>query len=466
MRRLSLRSHVLIAALLAGAGCADDFVAPAARPPQIETSAVTPNPHNVVSVIVSAQAPFADSVAVRYGVAGERLDSVTPAVAPADASGLVPVLGLAAGTDYTLQVVAYGGGQQALGELLTFTTGPLPDDLPGYVAGGDDPSPGYVLFAAGMYGIVIDNAGRVVWYRRFPAGPGLNFQAQPTGHYVARPPPADPLQPAAWIEIDPLGDVTRTLGCAGQLVPRFHDLLVRPDGSYWILCDETRTMNLAEQGGRADARVIGTVVQHVSAAGSLLFEWSPFDHFEITDLAAAERGGATVNWTHGNALDLDVDGNLLVSFRSLSEITKIDTRSGDVLWRMGGLRNQFAFQETPMPAFARQHSVRATAQGHLLLLDNLGNPAESRAERYVYDAQARTARLVASYGSSPAIAAQLGGTTQDLPGGRTLVSFGSAERVEEYDASGNVVWRIEAPGYVFRAQRIHSLYRPGIGSPR
>jgi hypothetical protein len=39
--------------------------------------------------------------------------------------------------------------------------------------------------------------------------------------------------------------------------------------------------------------------------------------------------------------------------------------------------------------------------------------------------------------------------------------------VEEYDAAGNVVWRIEGePGYVFRAQRIISLYQPGVGLPR
>ena len=54
-----------------------------------------------------------------------------------------------------------------------------------------------------------------------------------------------------------------------------------------------------------------------------------------------------------------------------------------------------------------------------------------------------------------------------MPDGRTLVSFGTAGRVEEYDATGNVVWRIEAsPGCVFRAQRMKSLYQPGVGLPR
>jgi hypothetical protein len=458
------RARVLPGAtlLLASAGClGDDASSPSPRAAVIVASAVAANPHNVLSVVVTAHVRDADSVTVRYGRAGAPLADAAPAVVPDGDIAIVPVLGLHTETHYRLQVAAFGGGETVNGAVLDITTGPLPQDLPTYVAGGPDPSDGYVVFAAGAYGIVIDNSGRVVWYRRFPRGPGLNFQAQPTGRYTARPPPSDPSQPATWVELDALGNVTRTLGCARALQPRFHDLIASADGSYWILCDETRSMDLTAAGGVADAVVTGTVIQHVSGTGALLFEWSAFDHFAITDLPPEERTGALVNWTHGNAIDLDGDGNLLISFRSLNEITRIDTRTGNVLWRMGGLRNQFAFDAGEVPPFARQHGVRATGTGRILLLDNLGDPTSSRAKRYEYDEVAHTARLVGSYGSEPPVVAQLGGTTQDLPGGRALVSFGNAGRVEEYDAAGRVAWSIEQPGYVFRAQRIASLYRPG-----
>ena len=83
------------------------------------------------------------------------------------------------------------------------------------------------------------------------------------------------------------------------------------------------------------------------------------------------------------------------------------------------------------------------------------------------DERRLTARLVRSYGSAPGVVTQIGGSVQDLPGGRTLVSFGTAGRVEEYDGNGHVVWRIEqGAGYVFRAQRISSLYAPGVGGTR
>jgi hypothetical protein len=438
-------------------------------PPEIVSASAAANEHNVLSATVSVRVRRTDSVAVRFNLRDEPAagPSATPVVLVTGESVAIPVLGLIADRQYVFRTVAYGADGTTTGEPLDFATGALPSDLPRFAASGSDPSPGYVVFAAGRYGLVIDNTGRVVWYRRFPNGPGLNFMAQPTSRYVVRPPTPEAGDIEPWLELDPLGNVTRTLTCAGGLQPRLHDLILQADGSYWLLCDETRTMDLTSVGGVAAAHVTGTVIQHLAASGAPLFQWSPFEHFAITDLEPAERTGADVNWTHGNALDMDVDGNLIVSFRNLSELTKIDVRSGSVMWRMGGRRNQFTFLDAGTPAFSHQHGVRAYAPHGILLLDNIGDPTASWAERYIVDEATRTARLTRSYGSTPAAITQIGGSTQDLSGGSTLVSFGTAGRVEEYDGAGNVTWRIEGnAGYVFRAQRIRSLYQPGLGTAR
>lgn len=459
----------LCAACLAIAACSDDPAGIDPPPaPVIEDAAVAANPHNVLSAVASIRVRGADSVAFRiHDDGGEVGGTITPAVRVIGDSATVPLLGLLPEWAYAVRPIAWGPGGATVGAMLVLTTGSLPEDLPRYEAGGTDPAPGYVVFAAGAYGLVIDNTGRVVWYRRFPNGPGLSFMAQPNGRYAARPATPEPGDQEPWIELDPLGNVTRTLGCALGLQPRLHDMIAAPGGDYWLLCDETRTMDLTPFGGVAGARVTGTAAQHISATGALLFHWSPFDHFEITDVDPAERTGANVNWTHGNAIDLDADGNLVLSFRNLGEITKIDARTGAVLWRLGGRRNQFTFDGTSMPAFARQHSARALAPGELVLLDNLGDPSESRAERYALDEASRSARLIHSYGSTPGVVTQIGGSVQALAGQRTLVSFGTAGRVEEYDASGRIVWRITGgAGYVFRAQRIASLYAPGVETSR
>jgi len=457
---------VLGATIIAGLLSCTDGSQPSAPPPLVVHAAIAPGPHNVLSAVVTVTFLNTDSAAVRFGPVGEGLDSVTPATPLSSDSAALPVLGLLPETSYRLQVVAYGEGPLSTGDTLSFTTGSLPTDLPVYSAGGSDPSPGYVVFAADPYGLVIDNTGRIVWYRYLGQGPTLNFQVQPTGRYTTSPIAPVVGDPTPWVEFDPLGDETRRLGCADGLKSRFHDLLEEPDGSYWLMCDDTRVMDLTPYGGQPVALVTGTVVQHVDGHGNRLFTWTPFDHFAITDLDSASRTGATVNWTHGNAIDFDTDGNLIVSFRSLSEITKIDLATGAVLWRLGGRANQFTITGTSAP-FVGQHGLRVVSSSQLELLDNRGQPGGSQAELYVLDEAGRTANLSASYSSGPPVTAILGGSTQSLSGGRVLVAYGDGDRVQEYDALGNVVWEIHNnPGYVFRAQRIASLYLPGVGMSR
>ena len=447
-------------ALLA-TGCATEPEPPV---PEITSVTAVAGVENALSALVTVEAQAADSAKVRYRPLTEpsRLDS-TPAV-PFDGLTLeLPVLGMRAETVYQLELVAYRGTALTVRDAGTVATGTLPDDLPAYEAGGDAPAPGFVVFAAGRYGLIIDNTGRVVWYHRFPNGPGLNFMPQPNGRFVARPPTPDPSDQEAWIEVDFRGRVTRTLPCHGGLTTRPHDMIALPDGSYWLLCDDARTIDLRELGGLEHAQVTGTAVQHVGPAGELLFQWTPFDHFALADIGAASLASPSINWTHGNALDIAPDGNLVVSFRNLNEITAIDIHTGHVLWRLGGARSDFTFVGSSLPPFVGQHGLRVVGS-EIQLLDNLGNGSTSRVERYRLDLHSRTASLASAFQPSVPVIAQLGGNTQTLANGHTLVSFGNGGRVEEFDAAGRVVWQILSPaGYVFRAQRIHSLYSPGVG---
>src|SRR6266576_2227449 len=226
-----VRRRIGIAAVALVVACVSEPTGGAPPKPLIEAVSVRGASVNVLSALVSVHVRLADSVAVRYGT-GAAIDSVSPAVITTADSAVVPILGLEPATAYTMLVVAYAGGVPAASSSpITFTTGTLPSDLPSYVASGSDPAPGYVVFGAGKYGLAIDNAGRVVWYVGFATAPGLNFQVQPNGHYVARPPTPDPSDLEPWVELDPLGRITRSFGCAGGLQPRFHDLAVEPDGS-------------------------------------------------------------------------------------------------------------------------------------------------------------------------------------------------------------------------------------------
>ena len=458
---MRLKRLIGISCLSAAAACSSENGTSVPAVTRIDSVAVLANPNMVVSGLVRYKGA-GDSAYVVYRVAGTTADSMTPRFRHfAGRADTVPALGLLPSTSYEFRLVVISGTDSTVSDPLPLTTGALPLDLPAYSAGGSSPTPGFYSFGAGQYGLVIDHTGRVVWYKAFPiGGPGLNFEAQPVGRYVGRYPTPDPTDDDPMMEIDPAGFERRPLRCTNGRRLRFHDVLVAPDSSYWMLCDDTQIEDLTPYHGNPRAQVTGTVVQHMGRSGSLLFEWTPFTHFLITDLDSIDRTGSSVNWTHGNALEIDTDGNLLVSFRSLSEITKINVTTGDVMWRLGGNRNQFTFAGPAEAGFFRQHSVRAVAPNTIILLDNSGG-ASSRFERYGINTTTMTATLQQSYVSSPGVATLVGGSVQAEGPNKYLVSFGTEGRVEEFDGNGTMLWHILGnPGYVFRCLRIESLYHP------
>jgi hypothetical protein len=456
-------SAVVVAAF--AAACADAYAPVRAPQPVVSIMSIEANTANVLAASIAVATTFADSVRVQFHVLGASGDSITPAVVAQSVLDL-PVYGLLPQQPYAFRVTAYGPGGIATSDSATLTTGALPDDVPAFTTAGTSSANGFVVFSSGKYGIVIDYTGRVVWYRAFePSGPGLNFIALSNGRYAAQPPA--PGATPVWHEIAPSGELTRTFGCARGLTPRFHDLIREPDDSYWIICDDARITDLSEFGGNAAARVVAAEIQRIAANGTVLFSWNAFDHLDITDLDAGSRAGAVVNWTHANAIALDAAGTLLVSFRNLNEIIAINTASGAIRWRLGGVRDDYGLTACCGPAFARQHGVRFTGNGHLIFLDNSGTPGDSRVRRYSLDASTLQAQLRGAFSANPPVVAGVGGSVQELPSGNILAAFGDGARVAEFTPDGQIVWRIDGnPGYVFRAQRIASLYAPGVGTSR
>ena len=281
-----------------------------------------------------------------------------------------------------------------------------------------------MVFAAGAFGLVIDNTGRVVWYRRFPKnGPGLNFIAQPNGRFTARP-PNEPTDLGHWVEVDPLGSVTRELGCARGFRPRLHDFIGETDG---LLAALTRwSMDLT--GGRRGER-IGDRDRRAAPLGKRRRA------VRLSPLTTSQWDGNPDDLPGVRQLDARDDRlrqrrNLIVSFRNPSEVTKIDVRTGDVLCLV--VVETIHVRRSPTPSFASQRRVRVRA-GCAHAARQRRRLTESRAEWYDrrVDAHRTAGSVTARPASSRSSAAACSPTR-----GHTLASFGTAGRVEEYDADG------------------------------
>jgi hypothetical protein len=457
MSRPSLRSLTTAALAATALACGDDD--PSGPPaPAYREAVVEANPQSILAAAVRVRASGFNGARVRAFAEGDTLAASPVFGFEGDSVARVPVLGLLPGRDYALEVLLQDGAGEAAVDTVAFTTGALPAWIPPMTTTGDG-APGLVALSFPDGAVIIDNAGGVRWYRHSPNGNLNSFQAHSNGTYTILD-VADAGNPRFRV-LDLEGTEIGTLACLGWKT-RFHDVLVLADGTAWLLCDDSRTMDLSGLGGMADALVTATVVQRRRLDGTVDFEWNAFDHFAITDLPQADRVGAGVNFTHGNAIALDAAGDLVLSFRSLNEVTGVAVPSGDVLWRLGGLAGQFTFANDPKSGFQRQHGVRVAGPSVIQMLDN-GDAAPSRMARYLVNPEGGIATLIWAFVDAPEIYTMIGGSSQAIGAtGGGLVSFGTEGRVVETDAAGNRRWEVHGTEgtYVFRAERIGTLYFP------
>ena len=458
------RALVAAFALAVAGGCSDSDTQAPTPPQQYAGASVQDIPENVLAAAVLVRAEAYDSAYIRYQAGAAGPVASTPAVGFAgDTMVRVPVLGLEAATAYTFRVVLkLAGSADRVVDSLPFASGALPAWIPTIGSVGTSAQPGYLALSLPEGAVTVDNSGKVVWYHHSPNGTLNSFQAHPVGSYTLLG--TGPIETEFRV-LNSLGEQTGTIACSGRPT-RFHDLLLGSGGDAWLLCDETRTMDLTAVGGQAAAAVTATVVQHLSASGAVLWEWNAFDHFAITDQPLADRTGPNVNFTHGNGLGFDSDSNLILGFRSLDEVTKVDRVTGAVIWRFGGLANEFTILGDPKGTFQRQHGVRWAGSNHVQLLDN-GLSAPSRFVRYLLDPDAMTATMEWAFIDAPTTYTNVGGSTQYHADGHGTVSFGRAGRVIEVDQTGNRVWELTGVdgAYIFRVQRLGSLYAAGSGEP-
>lgn len=257
-------------------------------------------------------------------------------------------------------------------------------------------------------------------------------------------------------------DSVRSIG----YTPDVHELTLMPNGHFLLFGNEYRdSMDLSPyqtihgQPGSATARVQGTVIQELDAAGNLVKEWSALDHFSLADADFANFDDPSfIDFTHGNSLEWDPSGKLMVSWRNLSEVTLLDWNSGNIIWRLGGTGNQFTFLNDTLQ-FSAQHDARFVGPNRISLFDNgtYRQPRQAQAMIYELDTVNFTATLVnairrpyESYGM---------GSYRYLSDGTHLINWGARSDnnlgvVSWVDAAGNSIREMEfTPVYVtYRAQ--------------
>ncbi len=295
----------------------------------------------------------------------------------------------------------------------------------------NNPSPGKLLVSNIVFNvqipntphlIIMNNDASVVFSRQM-GGQIFDFNMQPNGRftYFSR-------VRGKYFELDSNYVLSDSFYTGNGYLTDIHELRVLPNRHALLMSYDKQVvdMSLLYPGGNPNALVTGLIVQEIDEDKNVVFQWRSWDHIPILDATHEDFTAEEIDYIHGNALELDNDGNILLSSRHLDEITKINRSTGDIIWRMGGKKNEFQFPNDIF-RFSHQHGIRRLQNGNIILFDN-GNyhtPQVSRAVEYILDETNKIATMVWEYKNTPSIYGNAMGFAQRLENGNTLISWGS-----------------------------------------
>jgi arylsulfate sulfotransferase len=355
------------------------------------------------------------------------------------------------------------------GRQRTIQVSVLPKDFPAYttqVSGTPAPGRIYTGVFTGFtpvdysYALILNGDGSPAYFRRFDH-PVFNFHkiAYADGRvrygYLDSPVGFDLNKGAAEGDVVLLDEQFRELrrfrlGATprhGPLPAENHDMIVFDDDHWVLSAYDTRTVDLTAFGGKADSKVVATVLQEIKA-GQVVWEWDSTDYPALysasvdgNDFANATRPLA--DYLHFNAIEFDpADGGFLVSLRHMDSILKILPRSVPLgtpiptKWILGGKLDQFGLGAAQR--FYHQHDVRIVSrQGAVVTIslfnNNNGHYDEhpTSAMQIDLDETAKTARVADEYWDAMQSTSQ--GSAQVLGPRHYFVGWGSDNRITEAD---------------------------------
>ncbi len=309
-----------------------------------------------------------------------------------------------------------------------------PSDLPSLTvtSPANETADGYVFFTPGSYLMMADNNGEPVYYKKMDPGKyATDFKKLSNGLLAY-------YSDGAYHILDNTYNEVKTINAGnGYTRVDIHELQLLSNSDYIYMIFDLRHVDMSQlvEGGDPDALVSALVIQEQDPDGNIVFQWDSFDHLDLMPITDSNQNllSSIIDYIHSNAIDEDYDGNLLLSSRHMSEITKIGHNGdnmGQILWIMGGKGNQFTFSSLPEitdpDQFYYQHDIRRIDQDHITLFDNHNDPntGYSRGLEYQINEIAKTAKLVWEYRDTPDIFSGFMGSVQRLPNGNTAIGWG------------------------------------------
>ncbi|GLB05480.1 hypothetical protein AtubIFM57258_000769 [Aspergillus tubingensis] len=214
--------------------------------------------------------------------------------------------------------------------------------------------------------------------------------------------------------------------------------------------------------------VLDSIFQEIDLeTNEVLFDWRALDH--INPMDSYEPMGRGWDAYHMNSIQKTKAGNYLISIRHLHAVYLIDGKTGDIIWTMGGKRNDFkelprakeAESAAPLLSMQWQHHARfveGTDETQMTLFDNhvkitSHGVCDTDCSRGLHiaindTASPPTVQLLREFHHPSHLQAQSQGSMQPLSPsaddlGNVFIGWGRCPTFTEHNSSGETVMDVQ-----------------------
>lgn len=328
------------------------------------------------------------------------------------------------------------------------------------------PTPGWYLFAnmdwsnnEASFAMAVDVHGTPVWYHRVATTTGtLNVEVLGRNAISFTPKLGELFGTLAdgRYEIHDLAtSQVRHVQAVGSPTDH-HELRLLPNGNALVTSYAiTPGMDLKGNGGfSAGTTIADCAIQEIDSSGAKVWSWLASDHFDLGQEPVdpeedSINGGIVIDPFHCNSIDVDANGNLLVSARHMDAVFLVNKQTGKVVWKMGGVAfnkdgaQLIRIEGDPQTAFHHQHDARLRPNGNVSLFDDQTNgEGPARGVEYAIDFTTGIATVAWQYRQTASSDAM--GSCRRYADGNTVIGWGSIGSeaglvLSEIDSLGNDV---------------------------
>jgi arylsulfate sulfotransferase len=374
----------------------------------------------------------------------------------------ITLINLKAETSYNYYISDKKSGDKS--ELFSFDTKPLPKEVTSTEKITIDTTlfDGFIL-VRGLFpkgaDVIVDHEGDVVWYHQYDSVTRRPFSWTHNNTVLS-------IYDSAYIvEYDLKGNQLLDLNLEEKNLSHkvHHDVIYNPNGDIVTLTHDSTQMDLRKFGGKKNQFLRADGILVLDTSGKIKWQWNLLQVLDPLTLDP-KTVDITHSLGHANSIAIDRDGHYLVSFRDFSQIWKINSSDGSVIWKLGAGGD---FKMDTDAFFIRQHSAYVNETGDLMLFDNgdRKNRPYSRILSFTIDESNMVAATKVNIKLNDELSADKMCSAEQISDDQFMVCTSKRSGIiSVVDGGGKVLWRVNLTKPSYKAYYLKNPFQNFGGS--